>query len=156
IRLPAIWHRPRPVPQLRPTSQVRPAGLRPRQGQQSPLALALAARAAWPDRRFDRLRLRRARWSAHQGFPVTCSPSLNPKGMVFFGTSPQPPPRPPEGPARPIRFSMLRSRLYKPVKHELGWADYQVRAEQAIVRHWQLVLLAYTCSLLVGTLPTAT
>ncbi len=45
--------------------------------------------------------------------------------------------------------------FYKPVKHELGWADYQVRAEQAIVRHWQLVLLAYTCSLLVGAVPTA-
>ena len=45
--------------------------------------------------------------------------------------------------------------FYKPVKHELGWADYQVRAEHAIVRHWQLVLLAYTCSLLVGTVPTA-
>jgi len=45
--------------------------------------------------------------------------------------------------------------FYKPVKHELGWADYQMRTEQAIVRHWQLVLLAYTFSLLVGTLPTA-
>src|SRR5260370_34650485 len=44
---------------------------------------------------------------------------------------------------------------YKPVKHELGWADYQLRPERAIVRHWQLVLLAYTCSLLVGALPTA-
>jgi SRSO17 transposase len=40
--------------------------------------------------------------------------------------------------------------FYKPVKHELGWTDYQVRAEQAIVRHWQLVLLAYTFSLLAG------
>jgi SRSO17 transposase len=45
--------------------------------------------------------------------------------------------------------------FYKPVKHELGWADYQMRTEQAIVRHWQLVLLAYTFSLLVGTVPTA-
>ena len=36
------------------------------------------------------------------------------------------------------------------MKHELGWTDYQVRAEQAIVRHWQLVLLAYTFSLLAG------
>src|SRR5258707_15784363 len=44
---------------------------------------------------------------------------------------------------------------YKPVKHELGWADYQVRTEQAIVRHWQLVLLAYTFSLLAGAVPTA-
>jgi SRSO17 transposase len=40
--------------------------------------------------------------------------------------------------------------FYKPVKHELGWADYQVRPERAIVRHWQLVMLAYTFSLLVG------
>ncbi len=45
--------------------------------------------------------------------------------------------------------------FYKPVKHELGWADYQVRSERAIVRHWQLVLLAYTCSLLVGAVPSA-
>lgn len=45
--------------------------------------------------------------------------------------------------------------FYKPVKHELGWADYQMRPEQAIVRHWQLVLLAYTFSLLVGAVPTA-
>jgi hypothetical protein len=41
----------------------------------------------------------------------------------------------------------------KPVKHELGWADYQMRPERAIVRHWQLVMLAYTFSLLVGALP---
>jgi hypothetical protein len=45
--------------------------------------------------------------------------------------------------------------FYKPVKHELGWADYQMRTEAAIVRHWQLVLLAYTFSLLVGAVPTA-
>jgi hypothetical protein len=42
---------------------------------------------------------------------------------------------------------------YKPVKHELGWADYQMRPERAMGRHWQLVLLAYTFSLLVGALP---
>jgi SRSO17 transposase len=46
--------------------------------------------------------------------------------------------------------------FYKPVKHELGWADYQMRPERAIVRHWQLVLLAYTFTLLVGALPPAT
>jgi SRSO17 transposase len=39
---------------------------------------------------------------------------------------------------------------YKPAKHELGWADFQVRSEQAIVRHWRLVMLAFTFSLLVG------
>src|ERR671933_877180 len=37
---------------------------------------------------------------------------------------------------------------YKPAKHELGWADFQVRSERAIVRHWQLVMLAFTFSLL--------
>jgi SRSO17 transposase len=45
--------------------------------------------------------------------------------------------------------------FYKPVKHELGWADYQVRPERAIVRHWHLVLLAYTFSLLVGAEPSS-
>jgi SRSO17 transposase len=45
--------------------------------------------------------------------------------------------------------------FYKPAQHELGWADYQLRPERAIVRHWQLVLLAYTFSRLVGALPTA-
>ena len=39
---------------------------------------------------------------------------------------------------------------YKPAKHELGWADFQVRSEQAIVRHWLLIMLAFTFSLLVG------
>jgi SRSO17 transposase len=33
---------------------------------------------------------------------------------------------------------------YKPAKHELGWADYQVRCERAIVGHWRLVMLAFT------------
>jgi len=44
---------------------------------------------------------------------------------------------------------------YKPAKHELGWADYQVRPERAMVRHWQLVMLAYTFSLLVGAMPAS-
>jgi SRSO17 transposase len=45
--------------------------------------------------------------------------------------------------------------FYKPAKHELGWADYQLRPERAIVRHWQLVMLAYTFSLLVGAVPSS-
>jgi SRSO17 transposase len=44
---------------------------------------------------------------------------------------------------------------YKPVKHELGWADYQMRPERAIVRHWQLVMLAFTFGLLVGAVPSS-
>jgi hypothetical protein len=39
----------------------------------------------------------------------------------------------------------------KPARHELGWADFQVRSEQAIVRRWQLVMLAFTFSLLATT-----
>jgi SRSO17 transposase len=44
--------------------------------------------------------------------------------------------------------------FYKLAKHELGWADFQVRPAQAIVRHWHLVMLAYTFSLLVGAQQT--
>jgi SRSO17 transposase len=45
---------------------------------------------------------------------------------------------------------------YKPAKHELGWADFQTRAERAIVRHWQLVMLAFTFCLLAGRLTDPT
>jgi hypothetical protein len=41
-----------------------------------------------------------------------------------------------------VRHSLIEH--YKPAKHELGWADFQVRSEKAIVRHWQLVMLAFT------------
>jgi hypothetical protein len=33
---------------------------------------------------------------------------------------------------------------YKQVKDELGWADFQVRADRAIRRHWTLVCLAFS------------
>jgi hypothetical protein len=33
---------------------------------------------------------------------------------------------------------------YKQVKGELGWADFQVRADPAIQRHWHLVCCAFT------------
>jgi hypothetical protein len=62
------------------------------------------------------------------------------------------------GPAQVYELYRLRDwieQYYKPVKHELGWADYQVRPERAIVRHWQLVMLAYTFSLLVGAVPAS-
>jgi hypothetical protein len=32
---------------------------------------------------------------------------------------------------------------YKQVKHELGWADFQVRSGRAIQRHWALVNIAF-------------
>lgn len=33
---------------------------------------------------------------------------------------------------------------YKQVKHVLGWAQYQVRSDRAIRRHWQLVCCAFS------------
>ena len=33
---------------------------------------------------------------------------------------------------------------YKQQKQELGWADFQVRSDRAIRRHWQLVVCAFT------------
>lgn len=33
---------------------------------------------------------------------------------------------------------------YKHVKHALGWSEYQVRSDQAIRRHWQLVCCAFS------------
>jgi hypothetical protein len=33
---------------------------------------------------------------------------------------------------------------YKQVKDELGWADFQVRADRAIRRHWTLVCCAFS------------
>ncbi|HVG49243.1 MAG TPA: hypothetical protein VM899_14040, partial [Rubellimicrobium sp.] len=32
---------------------------------------------------------------------------------------------------------------YKQMKQELGWADWQVRSDRAIRRHWQLVCCAF-------------
>jgi DDE superfamily endonuclease len=49
--------------------------------------------------------------------------------------------------AEVVRLYGLRQwveQSYKQVKHELGWADFQVRADRAIRRHWQLVCCAFS------------
>jgi DDE superfamily endonuclease len=46
-----------------------------------------------------------------------------------------------------VRLYSLRNWVeqgYKQVKHELGWADFQVRSDRAIRRHWQLVACAFS------------
>ena len=46
-----------------------------------------------------------------------------------------------------IRLSGLRmwvEQSYKQVKHALGWSQYQVRSDQAIRRHWQLICCAFS------------
>ena len=49
--------------------------------------------------------------------------------------------------AEVVRLYSLRNWVeqgYKQVKHELGWADFQVRSDRAIQRHWQLVCCAFS------------
>jgi hypothetical protein len=57
------------------------------------------------------------------------------------------PPLPPADLAEVVRLYSLRNWVeqgYKQVKHELGWADFQVRSDRAIRRHWQLVCCAFS------------
>jgi hypothetical protein len=52
----------------------------------------------------------------------------------------------PAGLAEVVRLYGLRVWVehgYKQIKHELGWADFQVRGDRAIRRHWQLVCCAF-------------
>jgi hypothetical protein len=54
---------------------------------------------------------------------------------------------PPADLAAVVRLYSLRNwveQSYKQVKHELGWADFQVRSDRAIRRHWQLVCCAFS------------
>ncbi len=54
---------------------------------------------------------------------------------------------PPADLAELVRLYGLRNWVeqgYKQVKHELGWADFQVRSDRAIRRHWQLVACAFS------------
>ena len=49
--------------------------------------------------------------------------------------------------AEVVRLYGLRNWVeqgYKQVKHELGWADFQVRTDRAIRRHWALVCCAFS------------
>ena len=49
--------------------------------------------------------------------------------------------------AEVVRLYALRNWVeqgYKQVKHELGWADFMVRNDRAIRRHWQLVCCAFS------------
>jgi hypothetical protein len=56
-------------------------------------------------------------------------------------------PFPPASLEELVRLYGLRSwveQSYKHVKHALGWSQYQVRSDQAIRRHWQLVCCAFS------------
>jgi hypothetical protein len=54
---------------------------------------------------------------------------------------------PPADLAEVVRLYGLRNwveQSYKQAKQELGWADFQVRADRAILRHWELVSCAFS------------
>lgn len=56
-------------------------------------------------------------------------------------------PVPPADLAEVVRIYGLRTWIeqsYRQVKQELGWADFMVRSDQAIRRHWQLVCCAFS------------
>jgi len=56
-------------------------------------------------------------------------------------------PVPPAGPEAIVRLYGMRNwveQSYKQAKGQLGWADFQVRQDRAIRRHWELVCCAFS------------
>jgi DDE superfamily endonuclease len=87
---------------------------------------------------------------------ATSDPRTLPKASTWYLVTNLPLPATPrahEHPALPaadlaevVRLYGLRQWVeqgYKQVKQELGWADFQVRADRAIRRHWALVCCAF-------------
>jgi hypothetical protein len=71
----------------------------------------------------------------------------HPSGGPRRAASPRSP-FPPADLAEVVRLYGLRiwvEQGYRQVKGELGWADFQVRADHAIRRHWALVCCAFSC-----------
>jgi SRSO17 transposase len=87
----------------------------------------------------------------HRMIVATSDPATLPATSTFYLTTnlPQRTRRrslPPATVAEIVRLYGLRGWIeqdYKQIKHELGWADFQVRSGRAIQRHWALVNLAF-------------
>jgi DDE superfamily endonuclease len=86
---------------------------------------------------------------------ATTDPATLPKLTTWYlltnlrrpGSRRAPAPFAPADLAEVVRLYSLRNWVeqgYKQVKHELGWADFQVRSDRAIRRHWQLVACAFS------------
>jgi SRSO17 transposase len=89
----------------------------------------------------------------HRLIVATCDPVNLPATGTFSLTTNLPrrarkgSPSSPANLAEVVRLYGLRGWIeqdYKQIKHELGWADFQVRSGHAICRHWTLVNLAFT------------
>jgi hypothetical protein len=99
-----------------------------------------------------------AGWGPHRRIRLvvaTTDPATLPKLTTWYLITNLPHPerrraRPAFAPAdlaEVVRLYSLRNwveQSYKQVKHELGWADFQVRSDRAIRRHWQLVCCAFS------------
>jgi SRSO17 transposase len=66
------------------------------------------------------------------------APSESPQGQASFA------PASLEEVLRLYGLRMWVEQSYKQVKHALGWSQYQVRSDEAIRRHWQLVCCAFS------------
>jgi hypothetical protein len=99
---------------------------------------------------------------------ATTDPAALPAASTWYLTTNLPRPGSPRAAASPlpaadlaevVRLYGLRmwvEQSYKQVKQELGWADWQVRTDRAIRRHWQLVNCAFAfCWWAWGRAPTA-
>jgi SRSO17 transposase len=87
---------------------------------------------------------------------VTTDPATLPSLATWYLATNLPRPGSPQAVASPVapadlaevvRVYGLRTWIeqsYRQVKQELGWADFMVRADQAIRRHWQLVCCAFS------------
>jgi hypothetical protein len=86
---------------------------------------------------------------------ATTDPERLPKLTTWYLVTNLPHPEPrrarpgfaPADLAEVVRLYGLRNWVeqgYKQVKHELGWADFQVRSDRAIRRHWTLVCCAFS------------
>jgi hypothetical protein len=88
---------------------------------------------------------------------ATTDPATLPELTTFYLFTNLPAPEPERGAANGdlapadvaevSRLYALRSWIeqsYKQVKNSLGWAHYQVRKDLSILRHWQLVCLAFS------------
>ena len=88
---------------------------------------------------------------------ATTDPAALPAASTWYLTTNLPRPGSPRAAASPLPPADLAEvvRLYglrmwveqsdKQVKQELGWADWQVRTDRAIRRHWHLVCCAFSC-----------
>jgi hypothetical protein len=95
---------------------------------------------------------------------ATTNPTTLPESSTWYLVTNLPAPQPQEtllpaaDLAEIVRLYGLRNwveQSYKQVKQALGWAQYQVRSDRAIRRHWQLVCCAFSfCWWAAGACPT--